>query len=492
MNFDFVDKIVNLIPGIKNPSTPLTFREKLKWTAIVISVYLIMFSTPAFGVNISALNNPLFTVINTIFAARIGTLVTVGIGPIVLASIILQMLQGAGVFKMDLNSPEQKAKFQGMQKGMAMIIAVIEAVIFTSTTITLTSPAYFGIVAVQLAISAIIIIYLDEIMTKYGITSGINLFIASGVAFAIVAGTGNILIPEALATLHTGGATAIPQTILDFGPLLFAIIVFLISIYVLDMKIELPLVFSQFRGIGGRLPIPFLYASVLPVILATSLTISLSVWLQAIAVAHAGVLTTSGGLDSLAYYVNQSTGTGTTTKTLYGGLIYFIQPLGYTPYASNYGGTGGYGAYFTVLATYTRPLYPPWGGAPLMIPEWVHFIIYALVLVVLCVLFGRFWTEMTGQGSKDMAGQLQDAGMQIPGFRRDPRMIESVLDRYIPTITILSSITVALIAAFASITGAIGNGMGILLTAGIMYGVYQQLEQEHMIEDYPALNKLLS
>ena len=99
---------------------------------------------------------------------------------------------------------------------------------------------------------------------------------------------------------------------------------------------------------------------------------------------------------------------------------------------------------------------------------------------------------MAGMGPKNVAAQLQDIGWQIPGFRRDPRTIESILNKYLPTITILGSIFVGLLAAFASLTGAIGNGMGILLTAGIMYAVYQQLEQERMIESYPTLNKLLS
>ena len=145
----------------------------------------------------------------------------------------------------------------------------------------------FGIVVLQLAIGAITIIYLDEMMTKYGITSGINLFIACGVSYAIVAGTFSILIPEAIAAINPaqggGGAAAIPNAILAFGPLFFAVIVFLISIYVYDMKVELPLAFEQFRGIGGRLPIPFLYVSVLPVILASSLELSMTVWFRVLA-----------------------------------------------------------------------------------------------------------------------------------------------------------------------------------------------------------------
>ncbi len=485
MKIPFLNAILDRIPGIKNPSAPLSFREKMKWTAIIMGVYFVLFSVPAFGVNINVLESSQYAIINIIFAARIGTLVTVGIGPIVLSSIILQMLQGAGAFKMDLNDPEQKARFQSMQKLTAMVIAIIEALIFTSTAVSLTSPAYFGIVAIQLAVSGIIIIYLDETMTKYGITSGINLFIAGGVAYAIIAGTGTILIPEAVNSLGVGGATAIPQMILDFGPLFFAIIVFMISIYVLDMKIELPLVFSQFRGVGGRLPIPFLYVSVLPVILATSLTVSLGIWLR-VAANVSGPLAPAAHF--LAYYSNSTTG----TPQLAGGLIYLMQPIGFLPYATNYGGVGGYGNYFYLLATQTSPLYPPWGGAPLLIPEWIHFVIYALILIVLCIVFGKFWVGMTGQSPKEVSEQLQDVGWQIPGFRRDPRMMEGVLNKYIPTITVLGSIFVALLAAFASITGAIGNGMGILLTAGIMYGVYQQLEQEGALKSVPVIDRFLS
>ena len=354
MNRKSLDPILKYIPNIKKPDRPFSFREKLKWTAIIMAVYFIMFSVPAFGVKISSLNSPIFAIINTIFAARIGTLVTVGIGPIVLSSIVLQMLSGAGVINMDLNDPEDKGRFQSIQKLGAIVIAIIESVIFTSTTIVLVGHSFFWIVAAQLALSAILIVFLDEMMVKYGITSGINLFIAGGVAFAIIAGTANILIPEAITSIANGAATAIPQAVMDFGPLLFAIVVFLVSIYILDVKIELPLVFSQFRGIGGRLPIPLLYVSVLPVILATSLTVSLSVWFRPLA----GV---SGGAGNvvhfLAYYQNQSNG-----QVLAGGIIYLIQPQFPTPYSTKYGGVGSYSTYFYLLATGTSPLFPPWGG----------------------------------------------------------------------------------------------------------------------------------
>jgi len=489
MNLSFLDSVLKYVPGIKKPATPLSFREKLKWTAIVMGIYFLMFSTPAFGVSTSSINQPLIQLISIIFASRIGSLITVGIGPIVLASIVLQLIIGAGLFQIDLNDPEQKGRFQSIQKLAAMAIAIVEAYIFVATGyVPLVGPSYAGVVVLQLALSAIFIIFLDETMTKWGITSGINLFIAGGVAYAIIAGTTTILLGEAVQAIINGGATAIPNAILAFGPLFFAIAVFLISIYAYDMKIEIPLVFSQLRGIGGRLPIPFLYVSVLPVILATSFELSLTVWFRF----FAGVTGTFANLAKfIALYQVTPTSAGTSQLNLVGGLVYLISPDFPLPYSTTYGGIGGYSAYFSYLATGTSQLYLPWGGI-VLVPEYVHIIIYTLVLVALAVVFGKFWIEMTGQSPKHVAEQLQDVGWQVPGFRRDPRIVESILNKYIPTITVLGSIFVALLAALATLTGAVGTGMGILLTVGIMYMVYQQLEQEHALDTYPQLNKLLS
>jgi preprotein translocase subunit SecY len=489
MDLSFLDPVLKLVPGISKPSTPLSFRQKLKWSAIIMCVYFLMFSTPAFGVSRATISQPLIQLISVIFASRIGSLITVGIGPIVLASIVLQLITGTGVITIDLNDPQQKGRFQSIQKISAMVIAVAEAYIFVATGyVPIVSQAYVPVVVFQLALCAIFIIFMDEAMTKCGITSGINLFIAGGVAYSIIAGTSTILLGEAVQAIQSGGATAIPNAILAFGPLFFAIIVFLVSIYAYDMKVEVPLVFSQLRGVGGRLPIPFLYVSVLPVILATSFELSLTVWFRF----FAGI---TGSLANIAKFIAlyqvMPTTTGGSQLSLVGGLIYLISPNFPLPYSTTYGGIGGYSSYFSYLATGTSQLYLPWGGI-VAVPELAHILIYTIVLVVLAVLFGKFWVEMTGQSPKHVAEQLQDVGWQVPGFRRDPRIVESILNKYIPTITVLGSVFVALLASVATLTGAVGTGMGILLTVGIMYMVYQQLEQEHALEAYPELNKLLS
>jgi len=197
MALEFVDKIEGFIPSIKGPSKPLSLREKMYWTAGIIAIYFLLYNTYAVGVNQTAISaQPFFQLMSIVFASKIGSLITVGIGPIVLASIVLQLIVGSDLIKIDLNNPLEKARFQTLQKLLAIIIAIVESIIYISTSfVPISTPSAFWLVAIQLAIGAILIIFLDEMMTKYGITSGINMFIASGVAYAIIAGTLTILLP---------------------------------------------------------------------------------------------------------------------------------------------------------------------------------------------------------------------------------------------------------------------------------------------------------
>jgi preprotein translocase subunit SecY len=149
--------------------------------------------------------------------------------------------------------------------------------------------------------------------------------------------------------------------------------------------------------------------------------------------------------------------------------------------------------YITALPS---PLLIP-GGYPaylqlIMQPnELLHIIVYGIALVILCIIFGWFWIESTGMGAADVAAQLERAGLQIPGFRQDPRITQKILERYIPVITVLGSIFVGILAWFADITGALGTGTGILLTVGIIYRFYEDLAQQQLFEMYPALKQLV-
>jgi len=118
-------------------------------------------------------------------------------------------------------------------------------------------------------------------------------------------------------------------------------------------------------------------------------------------------------------------------------------------------------------------------------------LVYTILLVVGCVFFAVTWVEVGGMDSRAVAKQLLDSGMQIEGFRRSEVPIRQLLDRYIPTVTIIGAILIGFIAATANFLGAFGSGTGILLTVGIIEQYYQILVQEKITEMYPAARGFL-
>ena len=82
--------------------------------------------------------------------------------------------------------------------------------------------------------------------------------------------------------------------------------------------------------------------------------------------------------------------------------------------------------------------------------------------------------------------------MQLPGFRRDPRVLERVLERYIPTVTVISGVGIGVLAVFADMWGTIGGatGTGLLLAIGILSRLYEQIAKEQVMEMHPMMRGL--
>ncbi|MFA6214420.1 MAG: preprotein translocase subunit SecY [Candidatus Micrarchaeia archaeon] len=499
-SLDFLKPILHFLPEVAPPRSAPPLREKLMWTGIALAIFFIMYNVVAAGVAPQAANADFLQVVT---ASKIGSLITVGIGPIVLASIFLQLFAGAKIIQVDMSDPEQKRTFQGAQKLLAILLCFFEAAVFIAfarVTLlplfpslgegillvdgvqTLHAPYTMVLVILQVALGSLILLYLDEVVSKYGIGSGISLFIAAGVSMAVVGGS-FLLFGNAAAALASGSAESLPNAIFALLPLLFTAIVFVVVAYAEGVKVEIPLAFDRARGLGSRFPIKFLYVSNIPVILASALLLNMQFVAISMQGQHlcltgtydkdaAGQDMCSGGFDLFPAIASVDAG-----NQLRDGLFYLISPI-YRPL------TGDYGVYFGQLINGKTPVYG--------IPEWVHVISYIIFMMVLCVIFGQFWVETTNMGAKDVAEQLDKSGLQIPGHRRDPRIVESVLSRYIPYIVVLGSAFVGLLAALADMTGALGTGTGILLTVGILYRMYQDLENQKMFDNYSGLGGLLS
>ncbi len=486
---DILSPITRMLPEVAPPKVPPSIKERLMWTGIALFAFFVMYNVLAVGVDPRQQTRDFLQVVT---ASNLGTLLTIGIGPIVLASIFLQLFAGAKIISVNMQNPEEKANFQAAQKLLAIILCVIEAAIFVFSArgLVIESPLFGSLMATQIfvilqvAIGSMILLYLDEVVAKHGIGSGISLFIAAGVSFSVIGGVLNLIEGEngVLAAFAQGGAEALPMGIVALAPLFFTIIVFLVVVYSEGIKVEIPLAFDRARGLGSRFPIKFLYVSNIPVILAAALLLNLQFFATSLEGQH---LCIGGEFSNVTLDPQKVCGTGMNLVPYFGyvsggqlhdGLLYMISPI-YKPINQEYG------TYVRLLVSGTTPVFG--------IPEILHIFVYIVFMMGLCIIFGQFWVETTNMNAHAVAEQLDSAGLQVPGYRRDPRIIEKMLERYIPPITILSSAFVGLLASTADLTGALGTGTGILLTVGILARLYEDLERQSVFDSYSMLSGIV-
>lgn len=185
----FSDFIENL-PEVASPTQKkLPFKDKLKWTLIVLILFFVLGMIPLFGLGSNALQQ--FEFLSIILGASFGSVISLGIGPIVTASIVLQLLNGSGLWKFDLTTHEGKKSFQGTQKLFSIFFIILEGAIYVFMGGLAPNSAYQGtplylqlelLLAFQLFLGGVLIMFMDEIVSKWGFGSGISLFIAGGVA----------------------------------------------------------------------------------------------------------------------------------------------------------------------------------------------------------------------------------------------------------------------------------------------------------------------
>lgn len=187
------NEIVFNLPEVAPPTQKkLSFKEKLKWTLIVLVIYFVLGLMPLFGLGQNELQR--FDYLSIILGASFGSIISLGIGPIVTASIVLQLLNGSGIVKFDLTSHDGKKMFQGIQKLLSFFFIIFEAAVYVFMGGLAPNPNFAGtplflqlqfILVFQLVLGGIMILFMDEVVSKWGFGSGISLFIAAGVSQSI-------------------------------------------------------------------------------------------------------------------------------------------------------------------------------------------------------------------------------------------------------------------------------------------------------------------
>jgi len=464
---DILRQVASVLPEVAPPERKLTLKRRLIWTGIVVILYLLMGEIPLYGVSQGG-GDPLGFA-RIIFASQRGTLLELGIGPIVTAGLIMQLLAGAEIIRFDFRDPDERAIFTAATKMLTIIVTVVEAAAFVMTgIIQITRVSFEGllIVFVQLVVATLILMLLDEMVQKgWGIGSGISLFIAVGVSQMIfwdifspltVAGEPYGVIPYVIYALLSG----IPINNLFIRPgnypsilgLIATIIVTIIILYAEGIRIELPVSYAQHRGLRGRYPVKLLYVSNIPVILTSTLMADIMLVSQ--------MIWTRFNPNNSDPILNLIGMYNTTNQTIVpvGGLAYYVTPPS------------------DIFTAINQPL---------------RTIVFVSFMIIFSILFAVIWVEVGGLSADKVSQQLIDSGMQIPGFRRRSSSISILLGRYIPAVTVIGGFFVGLIAGAAQIVGVFGSGMGILLTVDILMNYYQTLMREQIEEVYPALSRFL-
>ncbi|MFB6081069.1 MAG: preprotein translocase subunit SecY [Haloferacaceae archaeon] len=477
--------VLTRMPSVRRPEGHIPFRRKLGWTAGTLILYFFLSNVYLFGAN---QGSDIFGQFRSILAGGQGTVLQLGIGPIVTASIVLQLLGGANLLGLDTDDPRDQVLYQGLQKALVVFMICLTGLpmVFAGGFLP-ADPQVAGALGVplvavkwlifaQIFVGGLLVLFMDEVISKWGVGSGIGLFIVAGVSQKLI---GGLLAVPGIAGQQPGILTAwiqialgkIPvgspltpggmQTLL-FGvgnvvPLLTTFAIFAIVVYAESVRVEIPLSHSRVKGARGRFPVKLIYASVLPMIFVRAVQANIQ---------FAGRILASQMGDGLPAWLGVYSSAGQPVD----GLFYYLNPI------------------------HSPRQWMWWVGAAGHEP-WQIMIRVGIDLTFMLVggaIFSIFWVETADMGPEATARQIQNSGMQIPGFRRNPQIIEKVLERYIPQVTVLGGVLVGLLAVLANLLGTIGgiSGTSLLLTVSITYKLYEEIAEERLMEMHPMMRQL--
>mmetsp|Transcript_111068 Transcript_111068/g.155926 ORF Transcript_111068/g.155926 Transcript_111068/m.155926 type:complete len:478 (+) Transcript_111068:93-1526(+) len=457
---NLIKPVMCVLPEVEAPDRRIPFKEKILWTSISLFVFLVCCQIPLYGVLTSKSSDPFYWM-RVILASNRGTLMELGISPIITSGMVMQLLAGSRIIDVDLTLKEDKILFQGAQKLFGMLITMGEAVAYVMSgmygslrEIGATSAI---LIILQLFFAGIVVILLDELMQKgYGMGSGISLFIATNICESIIwkafspttmnTGKGTEFEGAIVATFHFMASRSdklmalkeafYRQSAPNLTNLFATVLVFFIVIYFQGFKVDLPVKYQKMRGSQGSFPIKLFYTSNIPIILQTALVSNLYFFSQ--------LLYKRFKANMIVNMIGQWQETEITGQSIpVGGLVYYISP----PHSFG----------------------EVWDDP-------IHALFYVIFILVSCALFSKAWIDVSGSSARDVARQLREQQLMMPGYRDSD--LPKVLNRYIPTAAAFGGACIGALTIVADFLGAIGSGTGILLAVTIIYEYFEKICKE--------------
>ncbi|AJV66543.1 Sec61p [Saccharomyces cerevisiae YJM1450] len=458
---DLFKPFESFLPEVIAPERKVPYNQKLIWTGVSLLIFLILGQIPLYGIVSSETSDPLYW-LRAMLASNRGTLLELGVSPIITSSMIFQFLQGTQLLQIRPESKQDRELFQIAQKVCAIILILGQALVVVMTG-NYGAPSDLGLpicllLIFQLMFASLIVMLLDELLSKgYGLGSGISLFTATNIAEQIFwrafapttvnSGRGKEFEGAVIAFFHLLAVRKDKKRALveafyrtnlpNMFQVLMTVAIFLFVLYLQGFRYELPIRSTKVRGQIGIYPIKLFYTSNTPIMLQSALTSNIFLISQIL---------------FQKYPTNP--------------LIRLIGVWGIRP------GTQGPQMALSGLAYYIQPLMSL--SEALLDP--IKTIVYITFVLGSCAVFSKTWIEISGTSPRDIAKQFKDQGMVINGKRETS--IYRELKKIIPTAAAFGGATIGALSVGSDLLGTLGSGASILMATTTIYGYYEAAAKE--------------
>ncbi|QOU19442.1 translocon subunit [Brettanomyces bruxellensis] len=457
---DIVKPLRPFLPEVVAPERKVPFNQRLMWTGVTLLIFLVMSEVPLYGITSSDSSDPLIW-LRMMLASNRGTLMELGISPIVTAGMVFQFLQGTQILSVNMEDKADRDLYQAAQKLLAIVLSLGQATVYVLTGMY-GRPADLGtgvclLLILQLVCAAVIVILMDELLQKgYGLGSGISLFMSTNICSSVFwrcfapttvnRGRGSEFEGAILCLVHLllskgDKRNAILESFYrdnapNMSQVFATVAVFFTVIYLQSLKIELPIKSTRQRGPYGLYPVRLFYTSNMPIMLESALSSNLFIISQILYSKF------SNNIFVKLLGVWQPTANSQQLRAV-SGLVYYIQ----------------------APASLADALLDP-----------IRTVIYVSFVLGLCAFFSKTWIEVSGTSPRDVARQFKEQGIVIAGHR--DTSVYKELKRVIPTAAAFGGATIGALSVISDLCGCLTSGSSILLAVTTIYGYHEIAAKE--------------
>ncbi|PON95832.1 SecY/SEC61-alpha family [Trema orientale] len=422
---DLVKPFRRFLPEVESPTRKVPFRERVFYTGLSLIIFLVCSQLPLYGIHSATGADPFYWM-RAILASSRGTVMELGISPIVTSGMVMQLLAGSKIIRVDNSLREDRALLNAAQKLLGLIIAFAQALAYVIS-------GMYGSTD-QLGAGNI-----ENIIWKALSLTTINSGRGVEVEGAIVA-LFHLLITRT-DKVRALREAFFRQNLPNVTNLLSTVFIFLLVVFFQGFQVVLPLRSKSVRGQQSSYSIKLFYTSNMPIILQSALVSNLYFFSQLLYRNFSGNLF----VDLLGKWKQSEYSGGQFIPV--GGLSYYVSAP-------------------TSLAD--------------MAADPFRTLFYLGFMLLACALFSKAWIKVSGSSARDVANQLKEQHMVMPGHRDSN--LEKELNRYIPTAAAFGGVCIGALTVLADFMGAIGSGTGILLAVTTIYQYIETFEKERARE----------